>query len=673
MTGKHCPEETETRVRIRRPLLTAALTATTARTVHIGGGTGPRGRPDQRPDRRDAGAPPGSGSCSRSTRSFPQTFTNPPLTDQRLNRIARINTIMELPDGSGRRAVPDLNGKLYLVEDGVAAASTSTSPRRSRRSSSPAAASGRASGTSPSTRTSSATAVLHDPHRAGGRSPPTCPTAGRPARSSTASSPSGPPPTRPRTCSPAPAARCCGSASAARSTASRRSTSTRPPGAATATTDNLYLAVGDGGLGRAATPTRRTWRCRTASSCGSTRWARTRPTGSTASRPRTRSSARPARSARSTRTACATRTGSAGTGRPAGCTSATSASTPSRRSTRCGPATTSAGASARARSSSTRRRPNPCDRHLPAAGRRRRLHLSRRRVRPQPGPRLELHLGRRRRGGRRLRLPRQGRAGAARQVRLRRPRRRPRALHRGERDAPRPRAGHDPPARRCSTSAGQPVRMQELSGPGAPGDPNRVDLRFGTDAQGELYILAKANGKIWKVDRHPHVRGGRRRRHPGPRHHAADQLGAGHPVEVAVHRRPGHPRRGRRQPARPAPPVRVRGPDGRPGAVLGGDQCRGAAGHAGRDHQPGRDHRLRLPVGHGVLLRPPLDRQHDLPAQRHLQGQQRRPASASTTSGTAARAAPTRRWSTPMARRAGAAPARRPARSRSTWTAPRTR
>ncbi|WP_246614866.1 PQQ-dependent sugar dehydrogenase [Paractinoplanes bogorensis] len=48
-------------------------------------------------------------------------------------------------------------------------------------------------------------------------------------------------------------------------------------------------------------------------------------------------------------------------------------------------------------------------------------------------------------------------------------------------------------------SAGTPVRMQDLSAPGAPGDPNRVDLRFGTDAQGELYILAKANGKIWKV------------------------------------------------------------------------------------------------------------------------------------------------------------------------------
>ena len=41
--------------------------------------------------------------------------------------------------------------------------------------------------------------------------------------------------------------------------------------------------------------------------------------------------------------------------------------------------------------------------------------------------------------------------------------------------------------------------MQQLSGPGAPGDPHRVDLRFGTDARGELYLLAKANGTVWKV------------------------------------------------------------------------------------------------------------------------------------------------------------------------------
>lgn len=48
-------------------------------------------------------------------------------------------------------------------------------------------------------------------------------------------------------------------------------------------------------------------------------------------------------------------------------------------------------------------------------------------------------------------------------------------------------------------AGGRRVSMPELSGPGAPGDPNRVDLRFGRDGDGELYVLAKANGKIWKV------------------------------------------------------------------------------------------------------------------------------------------------------------------------------
>ena len=65
------------------------------------------------------------------------------------------------------------------------------------------------------------------------------------------------------------------------------------------------------------------------------------------------------------------------------------------------------------------------------------------------------------------------------------------------------------------TPPGSPVRMQDLSAPGAPGDPNRVDLRFGTDAQGELYILAKANGKIWKVTGTRRLRGGDGRRPPG--------------------------------------------------------------------------------------------------------------------------------------------------------------
>ena len=47
--------------------------------------------------------------------------------------------------------------------------------------------------------------------------------------------------------------------------------------------------------------------------------------------------------------------------------------------------------------------------------------------------------------------------------------------------------------------AGQRIRMQDLSGPGALGDPNRVDLRFSTDSRGEIYLIEKANGKIFKV------------------------------------------------------------------------------------------------------------------------------------------------------------------------------
>lgn len=41
---------------------------------------------------------------------------------------------------------------------------------------------------------------------------------------------------------------------------------------------------------------------------------------------------------------------------------------------------------------------------------------------------------------------------------------------------------------------GNQTTMKELSG-NAP----RVDLRFGLDADGEIYVLSKANGKIWKI------------------------------------------------------------------------------------------------------------------------------------------------------------------------------
>jgi hypothetical protein len=51
--------------------------------------------------------------------TMPKSDTNPPTTDRRLQRYARINYIGEVPDGSGRMYVPDLNGKMYLLKSGV--------------------------------------------------------------------------------------------------------------------------------------------------------------------------------------------------------------------------------------------------------------------------------------------------------------------------------------------------------------------------------------------------------------------------------------------------------------------------------------------------------------------------------------------------------------------------
>ncbi|MFI1727948.1 PQQ-dependent sugar dehydrogenase [Streptomyces acidicola] len=62
----------------------------------------------------------GIGLTVKEYAAFPKTEPSPgPVTDPRLVRHARINYLSELPDRSGRMAVPDLNGKLYLVEDGT--------------------------------------------------------------------------------------------------------------------------------------------------------------------------------------------------------------------------------------------------------------------------------------------------------------------------------------------------------------------------------------------------------------------------------------------------------------------------------------------------------------------------------------------------------------------------
>ncbi|WP_330247261.1 PQQ-dependent sugar dehydrogenase [Streptomyces sp. NBC_00562] len=59
---------------------------------------------------------------------FPKSEPVPAPTDPRLMRHARINTINELPDGSGRMATPDLNGTLYLTDPGTATRTSGGTP-----------------------------------------------------------------------------------------------------------------------------------------------------------------------------------------------------------------------------------------------------------------------------------------------------------------------------------------------------------------------------------------------------------------------------------------------------------------------------------------------------------------------------------------------------------------
>ncbi|MEV0227113.1 PQQ-dependent sugar dehydrogenase [Streptomyces sp. NPDC050704] len=105
--------------RRHRPLLLLTLLALVLSTlVALPAATARAAEPitDPIPERPAAS---GIGLTVEEYAAFPKTEPTPgPVTDPRLVRHARINYLSELPDGSGRMAVPDLNGKLYLVEDG---------------------------------------------------------------------------------------------------------------------------------------------------------------------------------------------------------------------------------------------------------------------------------------------------------------------------------------------------------------------------------------------------------------------------------------------------------------------------------------------------------------------------------------------------------------------------
>ncbi|KOV85497.1 hypothetical protein ADL03_12795 [Nocardia sp. NRRL S-836] len=65
-------------------------------------------------------APSGIGLRLREIARLPQSSTTPAAGDSRLNQYNRVNHLGEVPDGSGRLFVPDMNGKLYtLKHDGT--------------------------------------------------------------------------------------------------------------------------------------------------------------------------------------------------------------------------------------------------------------------------------------------------------------------------------------------------------------------------------------------------------------------------------------------------------------------------------------------------------------------------------------------------------------------------
>ena len=248
----------------RPPWLAATLTPLTASTTAA---ADPAGRTSDPPDR----SPSTLGLVLEEYAQLPASTPNGPWTDVRIGtRHNRITHLDEVPDGSGRLAVPDMNENLYLVRETASTSRTSTS-RAGSSNFHTTPGSARASASSSSTRSSRRTASSTPSHR--GRHPLTEDTPDFPGfgnTASTASSPSGRPRTRPRRSSRARAARSCGAVRRARA---HRPADRLQPDVPAGDDDSgiLYVLVGDGGNG-VGNGNPRTSRPRRARSCASTRW-----------------------------------------------------------------------------------------------------------------------------------------------------------------------------------------------------------------------------------------------------------------------------------------------------------------------------------------------------------------------------------------------------------------
>ena len=491
---------------------------------HIRGGSGPlppghrRPRPtDRRRTRRTDPIPPdpvpssARASCSRSTPSSPrraQRRRGP--TSGIGTRHNRINYIGEVPDGSGRLYVPDLNGPLYLLER----RQPPRLPRRqgaSSRTSCPGAAWARASASSPSTPSSRTNGKFYtDAHRGARRARHRATTyPGQPQRRARAERGHRVDGRRPgrRHVHRHPAASCSATASPARSTPSSRSTSTRPPSPATRTTACSTSPSATAGYGvehRHPAGADQPVRQDPADRPGRHRRPQ-RPVRHPGDQPVRRRGRRARRDLRAS--ACATRTGSAGT--PGGKhrmflghigQHAIEAVYEVRRRRQLRLARASRAACVYDNDDAVP--------PLPADRRRRPPRATTTRSRPttttrRPTGRCNSDCGHAISGGHVYRGDLPGLKGKyvfgdlvdGRGL-----------LHRRRRRC----ASEQPTARRPCTSCSSTtppargMRMTDFVGDG------RVDLRFGTDADRNLYLLAKANGKIWKVVDTRRARGRRR-------------------------------------------------------------------------------------------------------------------------------------------------------------------
>ncbi|TWP53838.1 PQQ-dependent sugar dehydrogenase [Lentzea tibetensis] len=91
------------------PVLVATLVLTASSLIPAAAQPGPVSDPIPAP------APSGLGVTLKEIATLPKSAPSPAPSDSRLKQYNRVNYLGEIPDGSGRFYVPDMNGKMYTL------------------------------------------------------------------------------------------------------------------------------------------------------------------------------------------------------------------------------------------------------------------------------------------------------------------------------------------------------------------------------------------------------------------------------------------------------------------------------------------------------------------------------------------------------------------------------